>query len=367
VSVSLHAFQRAAELLQSASRPLLFLGEGVSDSDRLLQLVQRLGAAVALSPGCDDPHPELVGHSIGRYSFGHSPAAARIVERADLVLGVNIDFSEFLSRGCRDFTDKTVIHVFERERDFLRGIRPALSIRSAPEPALRDLLQALQWWSEPPRPLWCNPRKDEPARDAAAPGTIHPREVVRVLQSELPAELTLAVDVGGFTAHVLSYLELERGHRLFCPIERAGVMGEAILAALGLHDAEPDRRVLVIVGDGGFAMVPPEIQRAAESRARLTLLVWQNLGFQAVEEGFRATWGADHGLPSGVWHGQPPDFAKIAEGWGAEAHVARCSDTLRSALRQAFAADGPVVVVANVDPTVVSPMHDRFDQVRSAG
>jgi pyruvate dehydrogenase (quinone) len=357
---------KAAALLKDAARPLVLLGEGTRPSSSLTQLVHHLGAAVALSPGCDYPHPELESHCIGRYSFGRRELASDVVRAADVVLGANVDFSEFVSRGHRDFDGKTLVHVFERGREFLRGIRPTISARSVPEQAFAALMARL---AEPPgrdRPPWfprCGADTDIPE---TAPGTLHPRSVVRALRATMPSELTIAVDIGGFTAHVLSELELGEHQRLFCPIEREGIMGEAMLAALGLHDADLGRRVLVIVGDGGFSMVPPELQRAAEARAKITVLVWQNMGFQAVEEGLRQAYGEGHGLPSGVWTNPIPSFADIAAGWGAEGHVATSMDELEAALRRAFAAEGTVVVVAVVDPSVVSPMHDRFEHVRTA-
>jgi thiamine pyrophosphate-dependent acetolactate synthase large subunit-like protein len=353
----------AARLLNASERLLVLLGEGTSPSESLSQLVQMMGAAVALSPGVEYSHPELEASCIGRYSFGRRAGAANVVEQADVVLGLNVDFSEFLSRGLHDFRGKPVIHLFDDPRKFLRGVRPAASARVALHAAIDELQAALCQLPIRARPSWFERDRGDANVPEAAPGTMHPREVVRCVEQTLPADATISLDIGGFTAHVLSELGLGAGHRLFCPIEREGVMGEAMLAALGMHDADESRRVLVIVGDGGFAMVPAEVQRAIEAGARLTILIWQNCGFQAVEEGLRQAFGPDHGLPSGVWSQPVPDFARIASGWGAEAHLATDAVSLRRALKHAFAKDGTSVVVAVVDPSVVSPMQDRFERV----
>jgi acetolactate synthase-1/2/3 large subunit len=358
--------RRAARLLNDAERPLVLLGDGTRASGSLSDLVRMTGAAVALSPGAEYGHPELQESCIGRYSFGRRSHAVEVVVLADVILGLNVDFSEFVSRGLQDFRDKPVIHVFDDDRKFLCGLRPAVSVRLPPQLATAQIQDALCRLPFRARTPWFEPRTSDVPIPQPVVGVVHPRAVVRALQQTLPSDVTVALDIGGFTAHVLCDLFLGAGQRLFCPIEREGVMGEALLAALGLHDADESRRVLAIVGDGGFSMVPPEVQRAAEARARMTILVWQNAGFQAVEEGLCQAFGPEHGLPSGVWTEPVPDFVRIAEGWGAEASLATDEAGLRRALTCAFDSEGTYVVVVAVDPTVTSPMQDRYEQVATA-
>ena len=141
-------------------------------------------------------------------------------------------------------------------------------------------------------------------------------------------------------------------------------MGEAMLVAPGFWAAEPKRRVLVIVGDGGLAMVPSELRCAVEEGADITVLVWANNGFKAVADGLASAFGPANGLPSGTWIGQDPDFAKVAAGWGAKSYVANDNHSLRQALRASFDVKGPAVVAALIDPSIECPMGDRFAQFK---
>lgn len=352
---------RAARLLHDCERPLLFVGGRVHVEREVLPLAKALGSPVVLSPSAETGGAALGPRFIGRYSFGRRPGAEQVVERTDVVLGVNLDFSEFQTRGGRDFREQRVIHVFDDSRCFLRGLRPELSLRGDVRRLLAGITRGLAAFEPEPRVPWFE--KPAPATIDAAranPGFIEPRAALRLLRKHLPKDVALATDIGGFTGFVAAELDDADVVRQFCPIELEGCMGEAWLTALGMQAADSNRRLIAIIGDGGFAMVPPELQRLAETRGRVTLILWENLGFQAVEEGFSAAFGKEHGLPSGTWRRARPDFVSVARGWGVPAQLCTDLDSLEAALCRAFAADGPSVVVLRIDPSVPSPMHDRF-------
>jgi thiamine pyrophosphate-dependent acetolactate synthase large subunit-like protein len=360
--------ESAAHIVVEGARPMLFLGRAVPECAEVDRIVEVLRCPVVISPGAEHGFRSLGTSVLGRYSFGRRRGIEQVVARADVVACLYADGSEFLTRGGLDLQNQTVVHIFDDPRDFLRGFMPLLSIKARPDVALSALADALERQPMPPRSPWFEAFVPSPAPSplpqSTVPDRIHPEAAARIVQQELPESVLVALDIGGFTAFVLQSLEPGPSQSLFCPIEREGCMGEAMLAAPGFSAAKPERRVLVIVGDGGLSMVPSELRCAVEEGARITFLVWSNNGFKAVADGLRRAFGPECALPSGTWIGQEPDLAKVAEGWGTKTYVANGPDSLRQALRASFAVAGPAVVVALVDASIECPMGDRFTQFK---
>ena len=59
-------------------------------------------------------------------------------------------------------------------------------------------------------------------------------------------------------------------------------MGYEIVAGLGVRLADPDRDVVVMVGDGSYLMMNSEIVTAVAEGLKLTIVVLDNHGFQCI-------------------------------------------------------------------------------------
>ena len=59
-------------------------------------------------------------------------------------------------------------------------------------------------------------------------------------------------------------------------------MGYEIAAGVGIQLAEPERRVVVMVGDGSYLMLNSEIVTAVAEGLPVTIVVLDNHGFQCI-------------------------------------------------------------------------------------
>jgi acetolactate synthase-1/2/3 large subunit len=124
----------------------------------------------------------------------------------------------------------------------------------------------------------------------------------------------------------------------------AGTMGFGFPAAIGAQFARPKDTVVAVVGDGGFQMTFSELATAVLHKLPVKVLVmnnhylgmvrqWQELFFDNRE--------------SGVDLDGNPDFAKLAEAFGAKGLTIRRPADVRKRLEEALAYnEGPVVVNA---------------------
>jgi 3D-(3,5/4)-trihydroxycyclohexane-1,2-dione acylhydrolase (decyclizing) len=136
-------------------------------------------------------------------------------------------------------------------------------------------------------------------------------------------------------------------------------MGYEIPAGLGVKMAEPERDVVVMVGDGSYLMLNAEIVTAVAEGLKFTVVVLDNHGYQCIIGLGRAVGVPDFGNElrfrdkgrnrlTGPY--VPVDFRAHAEAMGALAVFARTPGELKAALAQARAADRVSVIVVPVEP-----------------
>jgi 3D-(3,5/4)-trihydroxycyclohexane-1,2-dione acylhydrolase (decyclizing) len=150
-------------------------------------------------------------------------------------------------------------------------------------------------------------------------------------------------------------------------------MGYEIPGGIGVKLAAPDRRVLVLVGDGSYLMLPGELVTAVAERIALTIVLVDNHGYASIGALSRslgsAGFGTQYRYPV---DGQPPvdggapaeplplDLAANAESLGARVVRAETIDDLRQALAASTGADGPVVIHIAADRYAGVPSYDGW-------
>ena len=127
-------------------------------------------------------------------------------------------------------------------------------------------------------------------------------------------------------------------------------MGLTVPAGLGLAIAQPERRVLVVTGDGEMMMgIGSLCVIAAQAPANLSILVLDNEGFEET--------GGQAGLT-----GAGCDIAGIAKGAGiARAMIARDADGVEKLPRFLLEQPGPALAVAKVAPSADAPVYPSMD------
>ncbi len=192
---------------------------------------------------------------------------------------------------------------------------------------------------------------DAAARAAllAAPAQgVDPAAVIRGLRARLPAGTILTTDAGNFGGWAARYLPMPRHGRFLGPT--SGAMGYSLPAAIGAAIAMPDRPIVALAGDGGFAMLMAELETAVRERVRLTALVFDNAMYGTI----RMHQEISHPGRVVATDLGTIDFAAVAEACGARAwRVERDSD-VDGALAASLAAGGVNLVHIRTDPRALS-------------
>ena len=136
-------------------------------------------------------------------------------------------------------------------------------------------------------------------------------------------------------------------------------MGYEIPGGIGVKLAEPERDVVVMIGDGTYLMMNSEIVTAVAEGLKLTIVVIDNHGYQCILGLQRICGVSDFGNElrfrdpkKGTLTGGyvPIDFKKHAEAMGAHAVLAQTAAEVTAAVKEARQREGVSVVVVPVDP-----------------
>ncbi len=129
-------------------------------------------------------------------------------------------------------------------------------------------------------------------------------------------------------------------------------MGYEIAGGLGIKMAEPDRDVIVMVGDGSYMMMNSELATAVGMGVKITLVITDNRGYGCINRLQMGTGGAQFNNLYAHSNVSPIaiDFAAHAASMGARSHKVSSIAELETALDAARAATETTVIVIDTDP-----------------
>jgi acetolactate synthase-1/2/3 large subunit len=149
----------------------------------------------------------------------------------------------------------------------------------------------------------------------------------------LPEDAIVTCDAGENRIMMTHFYQTKR-HEGFLQAAGSGPMGFGIPAALGAKLVHPDRPVVAVVGDGGFAMTMNGLMTALEQDIPIITVVFNN----------KALGWVLHGSGSFAAEFKDFDHAAIARAMGCRGTRVEDPAALAPALREALAAHAPTVI-----------------------
>ena len=341
----------AADALSAAARPIIYAGGGILSSGatpELTALVDATGIPVALTlmgkGAMDEMHPRCLG-MLGMHG---SAFANWAINSADVILAVGVRFDDRVTGRLKDFAPHArFIHV---------DIDPAEIGKNKPAhiPIVGDAKQVLAalgprvrapqieaWWKQIEE--W---RRRNPFRYRQRDGRISHQYVCDLLNRLTGGRAIVATDVGQHQMWMAQWYRC-REPRTFITSGGLGAMGFGFPAAMGAKFARPDKQVLALVGDGGFQMTLQDLSTAVEHELSLPIIILNNGALGMVRQW--QTFFYRGRLSSSILRN--PDFAAVAQAFGARGIRVTRPDEVEAALTTALATEGvPCVVDVHCDP-----------------
>jgi acetolactate synthase-1/2/3 large subunit len=307
----------AARVIAGASRPVIVAGlgcRGVQAARWLRAFAEARPAPVLVTPKArgmlPDPHPLLLGVFTGIKEHA-------VLERADLLIAIGLDEIEVIPGAWGWKTP--VLSVAPWTSTFPcvptggNVVGDITLVLEELAPRLRDRERA-DWDVAELHRL----RRDAGPRLTAVAGGLAPHRVIEIARELTPPGTLATVDAGSaLAAATMSWQALAPGEFL---IGNRFTMGFALPAAIAARLAHPDRRVLAFTAAGGLTLAVAELETAARLALPIAVIVLDG--------------------------GARPDLTALARGFGVTAFSAGSEETLRRAVLEALALDGPALIDA---------------------
>jgi 3D-(3,5/4)-trihydroxycyclohexane-1,2-dione acylhydrolase (decyclizing) len=344
--------------LKSAERPLLVAGGGVrySEAERaLIALAEATGLAVAETQAGKGVLPWNHPNALGSIGVTGSSAANAAAARADLVIGIGTRLADFTTGSRSLFAGARVAQINVQAFDAHK--HDALAVVGDARTVLRALTEALSGWRASAAPHQGEIAAWHAAVDAAVAGVptqTQPSDaqVIGAVQRACDADAVVVCAAGGLPGEL---------HKLWRTARAGGYhveygyscMGYEIAGGLGVKMAEPDRDVVVMVGDGSYLMLNSELATSVMLGHKLIVVLLDNRGYGCINRLQHATGGAGfNNLLADASHQVLPqiDFAAHAASLGALSEHVTTLGELTAAMARAHAAERSYVVVIDTNP-----------------
>ena len=343
-SASPEAIDAAARLLETSERPVLIVGEGALVEDireDLAQFAEQTGTPVfnsMLAPyGLPQDHP-LSGR--GSMSLGF------LNPRPDLVILAGARQGMFTGgrSGGTVPPDARVIQIDPDATEMGRLYPVDQPLVGALGPTLKALAASGNW---PQRSEWSTAATSLPdlgpvlfADAAMQADGIHPHRLGTEIVSAIPEDAILVYDGGEAPLWVLGALGKKRIHTQL-NLGYQGHLGSGTGYAMGAQIAHPDRRVILIAGDGAVAFHIQEWDTMVRHQLPVVTIIFNNACWGMSIHGQHAVYGAGKDVATRL---APTAYEKVGEGFGAHGEFVDTVEAIGPAIERALAAGKPAVV-----------------------
>ncbi len=329
----------ALGIIATAKRPVVLAGSGAIRADartQLLRLADLLQAPVAttlkaMGLFADEPF------NLGVCGSVSSPLAAETLSKADCLVAFGASLNRYTTMYGSLLERKTVIHVDVDPGAIGRWYPVDSEVVGDAATVAGLMADALSSLGDRPsgglasahlaqRLAGYDPAHD--FQDISTSEYIDPRTLMIWLDRTVPEDRILVWDVGGFMEIPLRYLGVAdpRAHVLPAAF---GSVGLAMGAAVGAGIADPQRPVLVVMGDGGWMMGGVNCFDTAVRQGIDMIAVVLNDGGYGIERRALEARGSEASMASMDW----PDPSRAARALGGDAITIECLDDLDPARR----------------------------------
>jgi thiamine pyrophosphate-dependent acetolactate synthase large subunit-like protein len=372
---------RAAEMLLSAERPTIYIGDGVARSgaqDAITQLAELLGADVWGVDGGElnfsYRHPlwrGQTGHMFGSHSLP-------ILQSGDvnLVVGTYMVPEVFPELGPIYAEGARTIHI-DLDTGAIGKNHPVdLGLMADPALTVAAIIEVVAGQMTPERAARAAANMAAGAERRAAetaavrasttdgpadtPGTLHFGHFMRELVAQMPPDALVFDEALTNSPALTAFLQPDQPGHFFQT--RGGSLGTAIAGGLGLQASAPERTVIAVSGDGGGMYVLQAFWSAARHNFPIKFVVCNNRSYRLLQANISQYWEergiTGRAFPVSFDLSRPAlDFAQIAKGFGLHSARIETLDQVAPAIAAALAHPGPfvldVMLEGNVHPELI--------------
>lgn len=338
------------ELIRNSKQPLIYAGGGVLSAEACAELVsfaELIDCPVSCSLmglGCiPASHPLAMGN-IGMHG---GFATGKATDECDLIIACGARFSDRVAGDREKFCQQAKIVQLEiDEKEINKNVKVDEYILGDLKKILTALTEGMEQlkhdeWNE--KINGWKALSEVKCPDSEYP---QPKEILDALNDIKDACDIVATDVGQHQMWVAQYNKAE-SPRTFLTSGGMGTMGFGMGAAIGAQMAHPDKRVVLVTGDGSFHMNLNELVTMKSYELPVVVVVMNNTVLGMVRQWQKLFYSNRFSQTNPH---RATDFCKLAESFGVDSLSINTKDEIKPVLEKAFALNKPVVVNCRISP-----------------
>ena len=338
--------KRALSLIKKAKKPLIIAGAGVIKSQaskELFELANKMDMPVTTTLLGLGAFPENHDLSLGMLGMHGTVPANYATDEADLVIAAGIRFDDRIAGNPSKFCERAkIIHI---------DIDPAEidKNKKADVPIVGDLKNVLSEINKELEPQdhkeWTDKvkewKKEYPlAHRDVGKDKLLPQEVLKAINDILDGDTIVVTDVGQHQMWAAQYMTYKNANSIVTS-GGAGTMGFGVPAAIGAQVGARDKKVVLIVGDGGFQMTLEEIMMIRQYNLPVKIVIINNSFLGMVRQWQELFKDRRYSFVDLECN---PDFVKIGDAYGIKAERLQTKADLENKLKDLILSDEGVIL-----------------------
>ncbi len=355
-----NAINEVLQLFYNSKRPLILLGGGVDRGTNLVELKRHNLPVATTFNGADRINHDYQFYC-GMPNWYGSRWANLILQQADLILALGTslgvmqtgyNFEEFAPNAKVIKVDVDINELTKGTIEIYKGIQLDCNLFIKQFSKLFDkkhepIYDKWRDYVKEIRKVLSRPEKINTAR----PPYIQSIDFLLQLCRTMDGKEIIIPCSSGAAAYESAMRTLEfKGENLVVTSHAMASMGFGLAGGIGASIAHPEKKVIVIEGDGGFAQNLQEVSTAIKNNLNLKLFIMDNGGYQSIRGNQRSAFndhyiGCDEnsGLLLPKWH-------QIGNFFGCKVFEVDASTAFNEIFNELFSSSGFVIFIVKIDP-----------------
>ncbi|CAI8386514.1 MAG: Acetolactate synthase large subunit [Flavobacterium sp. SCGC AAA160-P02] len=337
--IDLEKIQQAADLINTAKKPMIVWGQGVilgKAEEELKAVIEKSGIPSAWTilgaSAIKTSHPL----NIGMVGMHGNYAPNKLTNECDVLIAIGMRFDDRVTGNLDSYAKQAKIIHFEIDfAEVDKNVKTDIAVLGDAKNSLSLLLPLLK---SNTHPSWYQKFKDLYAieYEKVIKDDLHPTkvgltmgEVLKEINIQSKGEAAIVTDVGQHQMIACRYAEFNQTKSNITS-GGLGTMGFGLPAAIGAKMATPDRQVISISGDGGYQMTIQELGTIFQTKVAVKVVLLNNNFLGMVRQWQQLFFDKRYASTEMT----NPDFVAIAKGYFLKAKKVTKREELKDAVAE---------------------------------
>ncbi|TCL13576.1 acetolactate synthase large subunit [Roseivirga ehrenbergii] len=352
-TLNLNRVEEAADLINSAKKPLVVFGQGVilgNAEKEFKQLIERANLPAASTllglSALPSDHPLYVG-MLGMHG-NYAPNV--LTNECDVLIAVGMRFDDRVTGDLSRYAKQAkVIHFDIDPAEINKNVQADVAVLGDCKESLQALIPLVyershQSWLQEFEALKGVEQTKVIEQDLKpTSGPISMGEVIYQVNVQTDGHAVLVTDVGQHQMVASRYTQFKQSKSNITS-GGLGTMGFCLPAALGAKLGAPEREVIAVIGDGGFQMTIQELGAIFQTKVAVKIIILNNSFLGMVRQWQQLFFDKRYSSTEM----ENPDFVAIAKGYGIEGESISERENLPAAVSEMLQHDGSYLLEVHV-------------------